>query len=172
VIIDGEGPQEMFDRLMTLVGKIRCYGCDELDDHKVVKVMLEVYSPRNEIVVTLIKDKNKFEHFTLNDVLGRLLAFDMQREEANEKRKLGELQAKLDGMKIKEVSLKANKSSKQGTSSKAMGSKQASTSQPKETKQVQQNNDTSSSSSEDKDDGADFKKIDDMALFIKKYHKG
>ena len=29
VIVDGKGPQEMFDRLMTLVGKIRGYGCDE-----------------------------------------------------------------------------------------------------------------------------------------------
>jgi hypothetical protein len=105
-------------------------------------------------------------------MLGRLLTFDMQIEEANERRKLDELQAKLDGMKIKEVALKANKSNKQGTSSKAKGSKQASTSQPKETKQVQQNNDISSSSSEDEDDGADFKKIDDMTLFIKKYHKG
>jgi hypothetical protein len=127
----------MFDRLMTLVGKIRGYSCDELDDHKVVKVMLEAYSPRNKTVVTLIRDKKKFKHFTPNDVLGRLLTFGMQREEANERRKLSELQAKLDGMKIKEVALKANKSSKQGTSSKAKGSKQASTSQPKETKQVQ-----------------------------------
>jgi len=42
VIVDGEGPQEMFDRLMTLMGKIRGYGYSELDDHKVVKVMLEV----------------------------------------------------------------------------------------------------------------------------------
>jgi uncharacterized protein YdgA (DUF945 family) len=33
-------------------------------------------------------------------VLGRLLTFDMQREEANERRRLGELQSKLDGMKI------------------------------------------------------------------------
>ena len=47
VILDGEGPQEMFDRLITMVGKIRGYGCDELDDHKVVKIMLEAYSPRN-----------------------------------------------------------------------------------------------------------------------------
>jgi hypothetical protein len=162
----------MFDRLMTLLGKIRGYGFDELDDHKVVKVMLEAYSPRNETVVTLIRDKKKFEHFTPNDVLRRLLTFDMQREEANERRKLGELQAKLDGMKIKKVALKANKSTKQGTSSKANGSKQVSTNKPKETKQVQQNDDTSSSSSEDEDDGADFKKIYDMALFIKKYHKG
>ena len=30
VILDEEGPQEMFDRLMTMVDKIRGYGCDEL----------------------------------------------------------------------------------------------------------------------------------------------
>jgi hypothetical protein len=99
VIVEGEGPQEIFDRLMVLVGKIRGYGGDELDDHKVVKIMLEAYSPRNETVVTLIRDKKMFEHFTPNDMFGRLLTFDMQREEANERRRLGELQAKLDGMK-------------------------------------------------------------------------
>ena len=42
VILDGEGPQDMFDRLMTMVGKIRGYGCDELDDHKVVKIMIVI----------------------------------------------------------------------------------------------------------------------------------
>ena len=46
VILDGERPQEMFDRLMTMVGKIRGYDCDKLDDHKVVKIMLEAYSPK------------------------------------------------------------------------------------------------------------------------------
>ena len=51
-----------------------------------MKVMLEAYSPRNEIVVTLIRDKKKFAHFTPNDVVGRLLTFDMQREEANKRR--------------------------------------------------------------------------------------
>ena len=70
VILDGEGPQEMFDRLMTMVGKIRGYGCDDLDDHKVVKIMLEAYLPRNETVVTLIRDNKKFEYFTPNDVFG------------------------------------------------------------------------------------------------------
>jgi len=33
-------------------------------------------------------------------MLGRLLTFDMQIEEANERRKLGELQEKLDGMNV------------------------------------------------------------------------
>jgi hypothetical protein len=111
--------------------------------------MLEAYSPRNKIVVTLIRDKKRFEHFTPNDVLGRLLTFDMQREEATERKKLGELQAKLDSMKIKDVSLKANKSSKQGTSNKEKCSKQASTSKSKEVKQVQEQEETTSSSSED-----------------------
>jgi hypothetical protein len=37
----------------------------------------------------------------------------MQREEANERKKLGELQGKLEGIKInKDVALKANKSGK------------------------------------------------------------
>ncbi|XP_066320605.1 uncharacterized protein [Miscanthus floridulus] len=102
VIMDGEGPQEMFDRLMTMVGKIRGYGCDKVDDHKVVKIMLEAYSPRNKTVVTLIRDKKKFEYFTPNDILGRILTFDMQREEANERKRFGELQAKLNGIKIKD----------------------------------------------------------------------
>jgi hypothetical protein len=129
VILDGKGPQEMFDRLMTMVGKIRGYGDDELDDHKVVKIMLEAYSPRNEIVVTLIRDKKKFEYLTPNDVLGRILTFDMQREEANERKKLSELQAKVDGIKIKDVALKANKSSKQGSTSKSKIDKKAKSNQ-------------------------------------------
>jgi hypothetical protein len=134
VILDGEGPQEMFDRLMTIVGKIKGYGYDELDDHKVVKIMLKAYSPRNETVVTLIRDKKKFEYFTPNDVLERILTFNMQREEANERKKLGELQAKLEDVKInKDVALKANKSSKQGSTSKSKTNKQASTSKPKVT---------------------------------------
>ena len=48
-----------------------------MSNHKKVKIMLEAYSSRNEIVVTLIRDKKKFEYFTPNDVLGRILTFDM-----------------------------------------------------------------------------------------------
>jgi hypothetical protein len=173
VILDGEGPQEIFDRLMTMVGKIRGYGCDELDDHKVVKIMLEAYSLRNETVVTLIRDKKKFEYFTPNDVLERILTFDMQREEVNERKKLGELQAKLEGIKInKDVALKANKSSKQGSNSKSKTNKQASISKPKATKQVQERVKTTSSSSESENDDEQYEKVDDVALFMKMFHKG
>ena len=58
------------------------------------------------------------------------MTFDMQREEANERKKLGELQAKLEDTKINDVALKANKSSKQGSISKSKINQQASTSKP------------------------------------------
>jgi hypothetical protein len=159
VILDGEGPQEMFDRLMTMVSKIRGYGYDELDDHKVIKIMLEAYSPRNETMVTLIRDKKKFEYFTPNDVLGRILTFDMQKEEADERKKLGELQAKLEGIKInKYVALNTNKSSKQGSTSKSKINKQASISKPKVSKQVQEIVETTSSSSESENSDDQYEK--------------
>jgi predicted RNA binding protein with dsRBD fold (UPF0201 family) len=79
--------------------------------------------------VTLIRDRKKFEYFTPNDVLKRILTFDMQREEANKRKKLGELQAKLEGIRIKDVALKANKSSKQGSTSKSKINKQAQSNQ-------------------------------------------
>ncbi|KAL5676877.1 hypothetical protein ACJX0J_013008, partial [Zea mays] len=52
-------------------------GGQDINDHKVVKIMLE-----------------RFNMLTPSDVLGRILTFDMQREEALERRKIGELQAK------------------------------------------------------------------------------
>ena len=57
------------------------------------------------------------------------MTFDMQREEANERKKLGELQAKLEGIKIKDVDFKANKPSKQGSTSKSKINKQAQSNQ-------------------------------------------
>ena len=122
--------------------------------------------------MTLIRDKKKFEHFTPNDVLGRIMTFDMQREEALERRKLGELQAKLDGMKIKDVALKANKSTKQPSTSKSKSNKQASTSKPKASRQVQEQVETTSSSSEDESDGEQYEEVNDVALFIKRFQKG
>ena len=96
----------------------------------------------------------------------------MQREEANERKKLGELQAKLDGIKIKDVALKANKSSKQGSTSKSKINKQASISQPKAIQQVQEQVETTSSWSEHENDDEHYEKIDDVALFMKRFQKG
>jgi hypothetical protein len=87
-IFDGEGPQEMFDRLMVIVGKIRGLGGDELDGHYVVKVMLEAFAPRNPTLVTLIRENKRFEEFSPNDVLGRILTHELMDKKYNIERKL------------------------------------------------------------------------------------
>jgi hypothetical protein len=101
-IFDGEGPQEMFDRLMVIVGKIRGLGGDELDDHFVVKVMLEAFAPRNPTLVTLIREK-RFEEFSPNDVLGRILTHELMEKEIQHRKKIGELENKLNNLKVKEI---------------------------------------------------------------------
>ena len=80
------------------------------------------------------------------------MTFDMKREEELKRRKLSGLQAQLDGMKIKDVALKANKSTKQPSTSKSKSNKQASTSKPKAPKKVKEEIETTSSSSEDESD--------------------
>jgi hypothetical protein len=117
-IFDGEGPQEMFNRLMVIVGKIIGLGGDELDDHFVVKVMLEAFAPRNPTLVTLIRKKKRFEEFSPNDVLGRILTHELMDKEIQHRKKIGELEAKLNNLKVKEVALHSHKSSKPSTSSK------------------------------------------------------
>jgi hypothetical protein len=78
----------MFDRLMVIVGKIRGLGGDELDDHFVVKVMLEAFAPRNPTLVTLIREKKRFEEFSPNDVLGRILHMSSWKRKSNIERRL------------------------------------------------------------------------------------
>ena len=87
-------------------------------------------------------------------------------------KKLGELQAKLEGIKIKDIALKGNKSSKQGSTSKSKINQQASTRKPKASKQVQERVETTSSSSESENNDDQYEKVDDVALFMKRYHKG
>lgn len=82
----------LFDRLMIIVGKIKGLGGEEINGHNVVKIMLEAYSPRTKMVVTMIRYKKRFEYFTSSDMLDRIIIFDMQREKALERRKLGELE--------------------------------------------------------------------------------
>jgi hypothetical protein len=85
----------MFDRLMVIVGKIRGLGGDELDDHYVVKVMLEAFAPRNPTLVTLIREKKRFEEFSQNDVLGRILTHELIDKEIQHRKRVSGHEASL-----------------------------------------------------------------------------
>lgn len=172
VIMENEGAQDMFDRLILIIGKITGLGGQEIIDHKVVKIMLEAYSPKNENIVTLIRDKKRFDKITPSDVLGKIMNFDIQRDEALERRNIGELQAKLNGIKPKGIAFKAYKVSKHSHSRKLNFSKAMSTNKLKTHKKAKEKIETPSSSSESDSEGAQHEEISDIALFVKKYHKG
>jgi hypothetical protein len=152
---------------MVIVGKIRGLGGDELDDHYVVKVMLEAFAPRNPTLVTLIREKKRFEEFSPNDVLGRILTHELMDKEIQHRKKIGELEAKLNNLKDKEVALHSNKSSKPTTSSKHSTPPKPSKSKYKKVEVESSTNE----SSEDEDEGSHVE-IGDMALFMKTYKRG
>jgi hypothetical protein len=115
--------------------------------------------------VTLIREKKRFEEFTPSDVLGRILTHELMEMEIQQRKKFGELEAKMENLKVKEVALKANKSNKAFTSSKSSRSRSSKV----------ETVDSSSDSSDDKDDEDDevsSGEIGDVALFMRKYKKG
>ena len=61
---------------------------------------------------------------------------------------------------------------KQGSTSNSKINQQASTSKPKASKQVQERVGTTSSSSESENNDDQYEKIDGVALFMKRFHKG
>jgi hypothetical protein len=128
--------------------------------------MLEAFAPRNPTLVTLIREKKRFEEFSQNDVLGRILTHELMDKEIQHRKKIGELEAKLNNLKVKEVALHSHKSSKPSSSSKNTTSSKPSKSK---SKRVEVESSTSDSC-EDEDEGSHVE-IGDMTLFMKTYKK-
>jgi hypothetical protein len=116
---------------------------------------------------TLIREKKRFEEFSSNDVLGRMLTHELMDKEIQHRKKIGELEAKLNNLKVKEVALHSSKSSKPTTSSK-----HSTPSKPSKTKSKNVEVESSTSDlSEDEDEGSRVE-IRDMVLFMKTYKRG
>jgi hypothetical protein len=88
-------------------------------------------------------------------------------KEIQHRKKIGELEAKLNNLKVKEVALHSYKSSKPSTSSKNSTPSKLSKSKSNEV-EVES---STSDSSEDEDEGSHVE-MGDMALFMKTYKKG
>jgi hypothetical protein len=74
-------------------------------------------------------------------------------------------------MKIKDIALKANKTTKNSHASKTNFSKNESTTKVKTSKKAKENVVISSSSSERDSEDESHEEIGNIALFVKKYHK-
>nr|AAP12977.1 putative copia-type pol polyprotein [Oryza sativa Japonica Group] len=104
VMDDKETPQEMYDRMMILVNKIKGLGSEDMTNHFVVKRLLRAFGPRNPTLVSMIHERKDFKRLTPSDILGRIVSHEMQEEEAREVRQMVKNAAMI---KNQEVALKA-----------------------------------------------------------------
>jgi hypothetical protein len=70
----GEGAQEMYNKLETLVNQIHNLGSTKWTDHRVIKLMLRSLVSRNALFVTLLRENPRYEVMTLRRWLASSIA--------------------------------------------------------------------------------------------------
>jgi hypothetical protein len=73
----GEEPQEMYNRLKTLVIQVRNLGSNKWDDHEMVKVILRSLVFCNPIQVQLIRGDPRYKLMSPEEVIGKFVSFEL-----------------------------------------------------------------------------------------------
>jgi hypothetical protein len=73
----GEEPQDMYNRLKTLVNQVRNLGSKKWDDHEVVKVILRSLVFLNPTQVQLIHGNPRYTQMTPEEVIGNFVSFEL-----------------------------------------------------------------------------------------------
>jgi hypothetical protein len=77
VLNKGEEPQEMYNRLKTLVNQVRNLESTKLDDHEMVKVILRSLVFRNPTQVQLIHGDPRYKQMSPEEVIGKFVSFEL-----------------------------------------------------------------------------------------------
>src|SRR5690242_11002386 len=72
----GEEPQNMYNRLKTLVNQVRNLGSKKWDDHEMVKVILRSLIFLNPTQVQLIRGNPRYTLMTPEEVIGNFVSFE------------------------------------------------------------------------------------------------
>jgi hypothetical protein len=81
-MIRGEEPTQTYNRLKTLVNKIRSYGSTRWTDHNVVRLMLRSFTVINPHLVNLIRENPRYTNMTPEEILGKFVSGRMMVKEA------------------------------------------------------------------------------------------
>jgi hypothetical protein len=73
----GEEPQEMYNRLKTLMNQVRNLGSKKWDDHEMVKVILRSLVFLNPTQVQLIRGNPRYTLMTPEEVIGNFVSFEL-----------------------------------------------------------------------------------------------
>jgi hypothetical protein len=76
VLSKGEEPQEMYNRLKTLVNQVRNLGSTKLDDHEMVKVILRSLVFRNPTQVQVIRGDPRYRLMSPEEVIDKFVSFE------------------------------------------------------------------------------------------------
>jgi hypothetical protein len=78
----GEEPTETYNRLKTLVNKIRSYGSTRWTDHDVVRLMLRLFTVIDPHLVNLIRENPRYTKMMPKRILGKFISECMMVKEA------------------------------------------------------------------------------------------
>jgi hypothetical protein len=80
-MIRGEEPTQTYNRLKTLVNKIRSYGSTRWTDHDVVRLMLRSFTVIDPHLVNLIRENHRYTKMTSEEILGKFVSGRMMVKE-------------------------------------------------------------------------------------------
>jgi hypothetical protein len=81
-MIRGEEPTQTYNRLKTLVNKIRSYETTRWTDHDVVRLMLRSFTIIDPHLVNLIRENPRYTKMTPEEILGKFMSERMLVKEA------------------------------------------------------------------------------------------
>jgi hypothetical protein len=77
-----KAPQQTYNRLKTLVNKIRSYGSTRLTDHDIVRLMLRSFTVIDPHLVNLIRENLRYTKMTPEKILRKFVSGRMMAKEA------------------------------------------------------------------------------------------
>jgi hypothetical protein len=81
-MIREEESTQTYNRLKTLVNKIRSYGSTRWTDHDVIQLMLRSFTIIDPHLVNLIRENPRYTKMTLEEILGKFMSGRMMVKEA------------------------------------------------------------------------------------------
>jgi hypothetical protein len=81
-MIKGEEPTQTYNRLKTLVNKIRSYGSTRWTDHNVVRLMLRSFTILDPHLVNNIRENPRYTKMSPEEILGKFVSGRMMIKEA------------------------------------------------------------------------------------------
>ena len=81
-MIRGEVPTQTYNRLKTLVNKIRSYGSTRWTDHDIIRLMLRSFTILDPHLVNSIRENPRYNKMTPEEILGKFVSGRMMIKEA------------------------------------------------------------------------------------------